>query len=110
MAKFVYLYIGGVVPPEKRDQNMKDWGEWTRAIAESGHYKDGAPFGNVGNSMHSDGLVTPYDWKKDSNVTGFSLIEAEDHEEAMQLAKDCPQLNPEYGEGTLEVREWVSMM
>lgn len=110
MAKFVYLYVGGLVPPEKRDQNYQEWGDWTKKLTESGHYLDGAPFGVAGNTLKYNGMITNYDWTKDSNVTGYSVIEAADLDEATDLAKDCPQLFPEYGEGMLEVREWMSVM
>jgi hypothetical protein len=110
MAKFVLLFVGGLVPDEKREQNSKDWMAWMGKLGAGEKLVDGAPFGPHSKVVSGNGEVKDYDWHNDSNVGGYCLIKAEDVDEAVELAKDCPQLAEEYGSGSVEVREFLEMM
>lgn len=110
MADFVFLFRGGLVPVEKREQCMKDWGEWMGKLGESGKLKGGDPFHPDGSKVVSgDGGVKDYDWHVDSNVGGYTVVEAADIDEAVELSKDCPHMFEDYGSGTVEVRVVMKM-
>lgn len=110
MAQFVFLYIGDAVPAGKRDQNMKDWYSWMEQLGKTGKVVQmGAPFAQTGKILHSDGKSSDYSEKIGSDVTGYTIVEAANLEAAVALTKGCPQINPEYGKGSLEVRDVIPM-
>jgi hypothetical protein len=104
MAKYVFVYHGGGRPPSKeaQAQAMAAWGQWFggmgRAVINGGN-----PVGKSW-TVKSDGSVV-----KDGGpnpVSGFSLIEAKDYEEAVSHAKACPIL---VSGGSVEVAEAMDM-
>ena len=109
MAKFALLFIGGLVPDDKRDQNSKDWTAWMGKIGASGALKDGAPFGPVGKVVAKSATPKDYDWHNDSNVGGYCIVEADNVDAAVALTDGCPQMDEAYGSGTIEVRELLAM-
>jgi len=110
MAQFVFLYVGEDVPADKQEKNMKEWYSWIEQLGKTGKLvQAGAPFAQTGRVLHSDGKQSAYDEKKGSNVTGYTIVEAASLEEAILLTKGCPQINPEYGKASLEVRDVIPM-
>lgn len=105
MAKFLYLYRGGNVPEDLRDQNMKDWMGWIESLQKSGKLVDvGAPL-DEGRVIKNDGSSEAFKWDgANSGVGGWSVVEVSDIDEAVSLTKGCPQLDPKYGDGSIEVR------
>lgn len=102
MAKFVLIYKGGAPEKDQMEQNVKDWGEWIKDLSVKGIYKSGEPFGwtrkiiNTNNSV-SDGS---------SENAGYSLIEVDSMDEAIEIAKTGP--TQKYG-GTTEVYDTMDM-
>ena len=107
MAKFLFVYRSSAdqeqhqPSPEQMQQVMARWGQWFQkvgaAIVDGG---DGLlPTGKTvkGNSV-TDG---PFIEAKEL-VGGFSILQAENYDEAVELAKSCPVI--EQG-GTVEIRE-----
>jgi hypothetical protein len=106
MSEFVYLYRGGEAgrSPEKMQQSMQKWIAWFKDLAEKGHVK------NQGHPLEREGKVVkgpqksvidgPFAEAKDV-IGGYSLIEAKDLDQAVELSKGCPILEVE---GAVEVR------
>jgi hypothetical protein len=106
MSEFVYLYRGGdrSGSPEQMQKVMEKWMAWFKELAEKGHIKDrGLPLERAG-KLVTGGKKTvtdgPFAEAKDV-VGGYTLIEARDLEQAVELSKGCPILERE---GMVEVR------
>ena len=106
MSEFVFLYRGGnrEGSPEQMQQVLQKWMAWFKDLAEKGHLKDrGQPLERAGKLVKgktptvTDG---PFAEAKDV-IGGYTLIEARDLDEALELSKGCPILQRE---GMVEVR------
>ena len=106
MSEFVYLYRGGERgrSPKRAQQMMQKWMAWFKELAEKGHIKDrGQPLEHTGKLVKGkQKAVTdgPFAETKDL-VGGFTLIEARDLDQAVELSKGCPIFEVE---GAVEVR------
>ncbi|MBV8072669.1 MAG: hypothetical protein JO270_22385 [Acidobacteriaceae bacterium] len=106
MGEYVFLYRGGQEgrSPETAQQIMQKWMAWLNELAQKGHLKDrGLPLEAAGKLVKGkQKAVTdgPYAETKDV-VGGFSLIEARDLEQAVELSKGCPIFEVD---GAVEVR------
>ena len=106
MSEFTFLYRGSdpTASAEQMQKTMQKWVAWFKDLSAKGHIKDpGHPLERTGKvvrgqqkSVH-DG---PYAEAKDV-VGGYTLIEAKDLAQAVELSKGCPIL--EVG-GSVEVR------
>jgi hypothetical protein len=91
--------------PEQMQAEMALWNAWMGKLAGQNKLIDGQPLFPGGKVLHgtkkklTDG---PYVEGKDI-VGGYLLIKADDYNEAVELSKDCPQLNSD--DGTVEIRE-----
>ena len=105
MAKYMLLYTGGMgmaAEPEEQQKIMEEWGAWYgkagAAIADGG-----APFGQsknlTGNGV-GDGPLG------DSPATGYTIVEADSLDAAVDLSKDHPHLNHQ---GQVQVFECIDM-
>jgi hypothetical protein len=106
MSQFIYLYRGGARDrsPEQMQESMQKWMAWFKQLAEQGHIKDpGQPLEFDGKlvkgrqKMVTDG---PFAEAKDV-VGGYTLVEARDISEAVELSKGCPIFEVD---GAVEVR------
>jgi hypothetical protein len=106
MSEFTFLYRGGERPAsaEQTQQSMQKWIAWFQELGANGQLKDrGQPLEGGGKVVKgSQKIVTdgPYAEAKDL-VGGFSLIEAKDLAQAVEIAKGCPILA---AGGSVEVR------
>lgn len=106
MSEFAYLYRGGERErsPEIAQQTMQKWMAWFKDLADKGHIKDrGQPLERAGKLVKGkQKTVTdgPFAESKDV-VGGFTLIEARDLDQAVELSKGCPIFEVE---GAVEVR------
>ena len=111
MSEFVYLYRGGEAgrSPERMQQQMQKWMAWFKELGEKGHIKEpGHPLERAGKLVKGkQKTVTdvPFAEAKDV-VGGYSLIEARDLEQAVDLSKGCPIFEVE---GGVEVRPVMKM-
>ncbi len=111
MSEFVFLYRGGEPgsSPERAQQMMQKWMAWLKQLAEKGHIKDqGQPLERTGKLVKGkQKTVTdgPFAEAKDI-VGGYTLIEARDLEQAVELSKGCPIFE---SEGAVEVRPVMKM-
>jgi hypothetical protein len=106
MSEFTFLFRGRdpSASPEQMQKSMQKWVAWFKELGDKGHIKfPGHPLQSTGKvvtgkqKMVHDG---PYAEAKDV-VNGFTLIEAKDLMQAVELSKGCPILD--IG-GSVEVR------
>jgi hypothetical protein len=106
MSEFVFLYRGGEPDrsPQQMQLTMQKWMNWLKDLGAKGHVKDqGQPLERTGKFVKGkQKTVTdgPFAETKDV-VGGYTLIEARDLDQAVELSKGCPIF--EY-EGGVEVR------
>jgi hypothetical protein len=106
VSAFVFIYHGQAPKgsPEQLQQLTQKWAAWMKELAEKGHIIDqGHPLERAGKMVKgSKKTVTdgPFAESKDA-IGGYSLIEAKDLAQAVELSKGCPIL---LGEGAVEVR------
>ncbi len=106
MKKFIVIYYAPTsaveemanASPEDMKKGMEPWMAWIGKCGDA-LVDIGSPLGN-GVKLLKDGGSTP----SDSNVTGYSILQAEDMEGAKALLQDHPHLT--WGEGCeIEVHE-----
>lgn len=109
MPKYVLAYHqnagtqGGM--PESEEEMaavMKAWEGWFGTIGPS--LVDGGNPISMAKTVHSDGSVT--DGGGTNPLTGYSLVNADDIDAAVELAKGCPVLA---NDGNVEVAEAIDM-
>jgi hypothetical protein len=111
MSEFVYLYRGGEEgrSPERMQQMMQKWMTWLKELGQKGHIKDqGQPLERAGKLVKGkQKAVTdgPFAEAKDV-IGGYTLIEARDLDQAVELSKGCPIFEVE---GAVEVRPVMKM-
>lgn len=102
MPKFMFAYHGGKKPetPEAIEKVMAAWRNW---IAETGAalVEPGNPVGKSktvsARGVADDGGSNP--------LSGYSIVEVDDIDAAIKIAKACPHLDG----GTIEVAEIINM-
>lgn len=102
MPKFIFAYHGGKRPetPAEGAKIMEAWMEWFRKLGPA-VVDGGNPLGPSrtvsASGASGDGGANP--------ISGYSLINAESMDAAIEMAKGCPIL----GNGTVEIAEAISM-
>ena len=104
MARYVFAYSGGrgVSPDEaERNAQMARWGRWFAdlgsAVVDGGAATGPAKTVGPGDSVGDGGS---------RGLTGYSIVQADSLESAVELAKGCPVL--EIG-GAVDVYEAIAM-
>jgi hypothetical protein len=116
MADFLFLYRNTETDakqymgtPEAAQASMKLWMAWLAELEAKGHLKSrGEPLERTGKVMvgpKKHVVDGPFAETKDI-VSGFTLIQAKDESQALELAKGCPILR---GAGSVEVRPVMKM-
>src|SRR5580704_4738711 len=111
MSEFVYLYRGGESgrSPEIAQQIMQKWINWMKELGAKGHIKDQGqplePSGKLVTGKQKTVTDGPFPETKDV-VGGYSLIEARDLQQAVELSKGCPIFETD---GAVEVRPVMKM-
>jgi len=106
MSEFTFLYRGSnpSASPEQMQKTMQKWVAWFKDLTAKGHIKDPGhplePAGKVIKGQQKSVHDGPYAEAKDL-VGGYTLVEANDLAQAVELSKGCPIL--EVG-GSVEVR------
>jgi len=98
MAKFVLIYHGGKSPEneEEKDRVMAAWGQWMESLGDA--------LVDIGNPL---GQPRSIGGEAADPASGYSVLEAADHEAAVELANG----NPMAGEdgARIDVHEAYSM-
>jgi hypothetical protein len=103
MAKYIMVYKNKVannmstLPKEEVMKMMEVWGEWLGSMG-SALVERGNAFQSTGKSITADGVVDA-----DNLLTGYSVVEAKDFDEALSLAQNNPMVMGRAG--TIEVYE-----
>jgi hypothetical protein len=116
MSQFLYLYRmtddarqDAMGTPERAQQNMQRWMAWMSDLDKKGHLKDrGQPLERTGKVVRGQQKTVtdgPFTETKDL-VGGFTLVEARDIDQAVELSRGCPILD---GGGSVEVRPIMKM-
>jgi len=111
MTEYLFLYRGGKRPasPQEAQTVMQLWMTWLQDLGKRGHLKDqGQPLEQTGKVVNGkDRTITdgPYAEAKDL-VGGFTLVLANDLNEAADLTNGCPIFDRG---GSVEVRPVMKM-
>lgn len=103
MAQFIISYIGGRRPANKEEgmKHMAKYKEWLSSLGDAAVSPANPMKGTQ--TVNPDGSVEP---EGKSNMSGYTIVEAESFDAALVMAKACPFL--EIG-GSLEVSELMQM-
>ena len=107
----MFLFRGGLDPqsasPEEMQQNMQKWFSWVDELKAKGIYHSGEPLLPGGKTLRKDNVITDGPFAESKEVIGgFFMVQANTIEEAVDLAKGCPDLP---NGGSVEVREVMKM-
>lgn len=94
--------------PEQMKVYMQQYHAWVDGIVAQGKFSGGMGLSAEGKVLKSQNVITdgPFAEIKES-IAGFLIIQANDFDEAIRLARGCPILN---GEGnSVEVRKIVAV-
>jgi hypothetical protein len=105
MPKYILGFHGGSMPetPEEGENVMAAWGKWMADLGKA-MVDPGNPVGGS-KTIASNGAVS--DGGGANPLTGYSVIEAASLDEAVKLAKACPQLA---SGGSIQVGETFDIM
>jgi hypothetical protein len=93
--EYLFLYRGAERPssPQDAQQIMQKWMSWMQELSSKGHLKDrGQPLeltGKVVKGRQKTVTDGPFAEAKDV-VGGYTLVVAEDLDQAVELSKGCP--------------------
>jgi hypothetical protein len=103
MAKYLLAYSGGSMPetPAEQQKVMEQWMAWFGEMG-SALVDGGSPLAPSA-TIKPGGTVSP---GASMGISGYSIIEAGDSEEATKMASGCPLIN---AGGTVEIYEALPM-
>jgi len=103
MHHYIITYLGGDKPssPEAGQQNYAKYQEWLASLGNS-VVSPANPFKDT-HTVNPDGTVKT---GSKTFMSGYTIIEAESMNAALEVAKDCPFLEIN---GSLEVSELMQM-
>jgi hypothetical protein len=111
MKEFLFIYRRDAtvqMSPEQMQAMMKPWQDWLGSVAAQNKLvTQGSRLTPEGTTVKPNNVVTngPYVELKEL-VSGYSIVKANDLNEASEIAKGCPILKVG---GTVEVRTIVEM-
>ena len=103
MTQYIIVYIGGNQPstPEEGKQHFARYQAWLSSLGDSAI----SPM----NPLKNTNLIDPEGTVSNESITkisGYTIVEAQSMNEALEMAKSCPFLN--IG-GSLEVSELIQI-
>jgi hypothetical protein len=98
MKEFMFIYRSGDSnwmanrSADERAAVMAKWGAWIGAISAKGQLvTGGSPLEFGGKRLKKDGVLTDLAAAELKElVSGYSIIKAEDYEQAAAIARECP--------------------
>ena len=111
MKKFLVVYHAPAdamaqmanIPPEQQAKGMEAWMQWMQKVGDR-LVDGGAPLMN-GQQLNVDGSSTG----SSKQVSGYSILQAENMEDAKSLLKGHPHLNGWNQNCTIEVHETMKL-
>lgn len=115
MNEYMLIYQGGDpewaknASADEMNAAMAQWGAWMEELSKQEKLvTGGSPLHYSGKRISTDKLVTDIAASELKElVSGYSIIRADNIDEALEMAKRCPIFN--YPEVTVEVREIQQM-
>ena len=109
MKKFLVIYHAPLdamsqtakATPEERAKGMDSWMQWAKSCGDK-LIEMGSPLMN-GIEINTTGVTKP----SSKNVSGYSVVMAENMEDALSLVKKNPHLNGWNAKCTIEVHEFM---
>ena len=103
MPQYVLVYLGGNQPssPEEGQRHFARYQQWLSSLGDSA-VSPANPFKDT-HTVNPDGTVTK---GSTTSMSGYTIIEADSMEAALESAKACPFLDIA---GSLEVSELIQM-
>ncbi|MGC4022607.1 MAG: YciI family protein [Cyclobacteriaceae bacterium] len=97
MEKFMFIFIGGMDPsqsPEAMQTSMQEWFAWIDKLKKEGRYEGGEPLDPVGKVVSGPKkIITDGPFAEGKEIVGgFFVVKAKNLDEAVTIAKDCPDL------------------
>lgn len=104
MADYLLVYHGGSMPesPEEGAKVMQAWTDWFTTIGAGAVKDQGNPTGAT-RTIAANGSVTD----TANGPTGYTILQADSLEAAVELAKGCPVL---HGGASIQVAETIAVM
>ena len=102
MPQFIFAYHGEKMPedPDEGAKLMARWQDWMAGLGDA-LVNPGHPVGKSttvsASGVTNDGGPNP--------LSGFSLVQADDIDAAIEMAKGCPHID----DGSIEIAETVEM-
>ena len=105
MGKYVLLYTGGGMPESEAEQAqvMAAWGAWYEGLGDA-VADPGNPFGPAVMNIVEDRTVSQ--GAIGAQNSGYSILNADSFEAAIEMAKKCPMLD---GNGQITIYETFDM-
>jgi hypothetical protein len=110
MPKYLLVYRDRwpIKPPSPAEMqaSMEKWGAWIGKFTQSGQMiSPGDGLEPSGKLLRPQGVVSdgPYVESKEV-IGGYSIVQADDYDGAMAIARECPALQPGEG-GSVEIRQ-----
>jgi len=103
MSKYMLTYIGSPksMTPEEGQEHMAEYKSWMASLGEA--------LLSPANPIKNTHVIAPDGAAKQGSVSamsGFSILSADNYEDALALAKSCPFLKVG---GSLELSEMIEM-
>ena len=108
MIKYLFIYRNPSdehePSPEEIQAALEHWGAWIGKYSASGNVVDGGDgLKASGRVIRNGGVVSDGPFAESKEVLGgYSIIAAQNYDEALRIAKECPCL---MSEGSIEIRE-----
>lgn len=104
MPKYIFAYHGGDMPETEAEgaQVMAEWTAWFEGMGDA--VVDGGNPVGPSSTLQSDGTISCDGGP--NPLSGYSLIKADDIEQATAIARDCPILK---ARGSIEIAEAMEM-
>ncbi len=102
MAKYIFAYHGGAAPesPEEGAEVMAKWNAWLGGLGDA--VVDGGNPAGPSKTVSASGVA---DDGGANPISGYSLVQADSIDQAVEMAKGCPIMD----HGTVEVAEAMDM-
>jgi hypothetical protein len=87
MKKYILIYDGGSVMSTDKEEMKKSYDNWNNWFGKLGKnlVDGGFPFATGAKVIDGDSIE-----KNKSELSGYSIISADNYEKALELASDCP--------------------
>jgi hypothetical protein len=107
--EFMVLLRDGAVgarSPEEQERVVAELTAWAQSLAEAGQFRAGDELAEDGRVLRgADGRMSAEPLApRTTDIGGYFIVAAEDYDEAIAIARGCPQLR--YG-GTVELRRII---